>query len=44
MVDDGTGECVEPAKQCNCFDPETGNVFQEGQTAKRDQDNDCEEW
>lgn len=43
MVDDGTGQCVEPAKECNCFDPETGNVFQEGQTAKRDQDNDCEE-
>lgn len=43
MVDDLTGECVEAAKECNCFDPETGNVFQEGQTAKRDQDNDCEE-
>jgi len=43
MVDDGTGTCVEPAKECNCFDPATGNIFQEGETAKRDQDNDCEQ-
>lgn len=43
MVDDGSGECVVPADECNCFDPETGNVFQNGQSAKRDQGNDCEE-